>query len=89
MSERAARREPPDILNRALARATDHLAEPIIEDSDVLARVDFVCRCISNRAGVRLLMACLLAKLHQPQVDIRRPHTGLGGDGDLFRPHLR
>lgn len=81
MSEQAVRREPPDILNRALVRATEHLAAPIMEDSDVLARVDFVCRCISNRAGVRLLMACLLAKLHQPQVDIRRPHTGLGGEG--------
>src|SRR5690606_2904261 len=42
-------------------------------------RVDYVCRCTGNRAGVRLLMACLLAKLVRPEVDPRKPYTEIGG----------
>lgn len=40
--------------------------------------VEYVCRNIQNRAGVRLLMACLLAKIHNPTVDVRRPYTEIG-----------
>lgn len=40
-------------------------------------RLEFVARC-RNRAGVRLLMACLLAKLDRPEVDPRKPYTEIG-----------
>lgn len=30
---------------------------------------------LSNRAGVRLLMSCLLAKIDDPAVDVRKPYT--------------
>ena len=33
-----------------------------------------------NKAGARLLMACLLAKIHNPEVDIRKPYTKITGD---------
>jgi len=33
---------------------------------------------MSNRAGARLLMACLLGKLHRPDVDPRKPYTEIG-----------
>jgi hypothetical protein len=35
---------------------------------------------MSNRAGVRLLMSCLLGKLDNPHVDPRKPYTEIGGD---------
>ncbi len=38
-----------------------------------------MARNLQNRAGVRLLMACLLAKVHKPHVDIRKPYTEIGG----------
>ncbi len=42
-------------------------------------KLDFVSRCIVNRATVRLLMACLLAKIQKPVVDARKPYTEIGG----------
>jgi hypothetical protein len=33
----------------------------------------------ANRAGARLLLACALAKVVNPQVDIRKPYTEIGG----------
>ena len=40
--------------------------------------MEYVCRNIQNRAGVRLLLACLLAKIHNPAVDVRKPYTEIG-----------
>lgn len=34
----------------------------------------------ANRAGVRLLLACSLAKADNPKLDIRKPYTELGGE---------
>jgi len=42
-----------------------------------------VARCLSNRAGARMLMTCALAKIHRPEVDIRKPYTEIG-DADTF-----
>ncbi len=36
-----------------------------------------------NRAVVRLVLACTLAKAHHPTVDIRKPYTEIG-DGDVY-----
>jgi len=66
------------ILSRALARAQENLKQPVVQDTAIRARLDYVCRCISNRAGVRLLMACLLAKVDQPHIDPRKPYTEIG-----------
>lgn len=54
-----------------------------MKDSEIVNRVETVCRNIQNRAGVRLLLACLLAKIHTPQVDIRKPYTEIG-DSDAY-----
>lgn len=40
---------PTEILDNAFQRASAHLAEPFITDTEVLERVDFVCRNIQNR----------------------------------------
>lgn len=70
---------PPELLDRLLIRATKLGNKPAVSDNAILQRIDYVCRCLSNRAGVRLLMSCMLAKLHQPEVDPRKPYTEIGG----------
>lgn len=71
--------EPIDILNRAFQRANANLGQPLVADSQICDRIQYVARNLKNRAGVRLLMACLVAKLHRPQVDVRKPYTEIGG----------
>lgn len=71
------------LLEASLERATAHLDRSFIRDVDVAARVASVVNCPSNRAGVRLLMACMLAKVHRPDVDLRKPYTKIGGN-DCF-----
>ena len=75
--------DPSETLNRALMRASANLSKPLVKDKKVLKRTEYVCRCLRNRAGVRLVMACLLAKIHRPSVDPRKPYTEIG-DPDAF-----
>ncbi len=70
---------PDEILHGIQKRAAATLKSTIITDSVIRERVDYVCRCMSNRAGVRLLMSCLLGKLDKPSVDPRKPYTEIGG----------
>lgn len=75
--------EPPEILDIALKRASAHMAEPIVDSSEIVTRIQLVSRNPQNRAGVRFLMACLLAKTHRPQIDVRKPYTEIG-DHDSY-----
>jgi len=70
---------PEEILAFIHARAVENLASTVIVDEGVRDRIDYICRCMVNRSGVRLLMACLLAKLDKPHIDPRRPYTEIGG----------
>jgi len=53
----------------------------IIPDDEIRSKIEFICRCITNKAPIRFLMACLLGKLDDPKVDIRKPYTEIGGKG--------
>jgi hypothetical protein len=75
--------EPAEILENAFRRAAASSGKSLIEDAAIRIRVDSVARNIKNRAGVRLLMSCLLAKIHRSNVDIRKPYTEIEG-GDTF-----
>ena len=68
-------RTPKQILQDVYERAAANLERSFVPDKTIRARVDYVCRCMSNRAGVRLLMSCLLGKLDNPKVDPRKPYT--------------
>jgi SacI-like restriction endonuclease len=74
---------PDQALAIAFSQASGHLGQPLVEDTGVVANVEYVCRNIQNRAGSRLLLACLLAKIHRPEVDIRKPYTEIG-DRDAY-----
>jgi len=69
------------LLEASLERAHNNLGHSFIRNEEISARVVSVVNCPSNRAGVRLIMACMLAKTHRPEVDPRKPYTKIGGTG--------
>lgn len=68
---------PTERLEQRLAVAVTSLTDRAVSAANQ-QRVEAVCRSPSNRACVRLLMACLLAKLDRPEVDPRKPYTEIG-----------
>lgn len=78
-----ADKTPTEILDLAYSRAIVHLADSIINDREVEDRLRYVARNKTNRSGVRLLLSCLLAKIHDPSVDVRKPYTRIG-EPDAF-----
>lgn len=71
---------PASILNLAYRRASQKIDKTLVRDRRAGSDIEFVCRC-SNQAGTRFLLACLVAKLSDPTLDIRKPYTEIGGDG--------
>ncbi len=67
-----------NILESAYNEAAQDLATFKIKKTTLLEKIEYICRCQSNRAAVRLLMACLLAKLEHPERDPRKPYTEIG-----------
>ena len=66
---------PDKILDIALRTVSKNSNTSFIADTEQLQRIEFICRYPSNRACARALLACLVAKIHQPEVDIRKPYT--------------
>ena len=80
--------EPTHILSELFSCAMSQNYKPIQVAPEVLKKIEYVCECVNNRAGVRLLMACLLAKVHKPNINPTKPYTEIGSD-DCFsgRPY--
>jgi len=74
---------PDKRLDKLLQKAQKLGNKSCVAAPKVRRRIEYVCRCLTNRAGVRLLMACMLGKLDQPKVDPRNPYTEIGTD-DCF-----
>lgn len=75
--------DPSNILSEFFSSAISQDYKQIQANPEVLKKIEYVCECISNRAGVRLLMACLLAKVHKPDINPTKPYTEIGSD-DCF-----
>lgn len=78
---------PDAILDLALERVQANLNQPCLDLPALVENVAYVVRNIKNRAGARLLLACSLAKIHRPQVDIRKPYTEIEGDDTYSGRH--
>ena len=79
---------PASILDLAFERASKSLDKTILtKPLEIQTHVEFVCRC-ANQAGTRFLMACLVAKLSDPSIDIRKPYTEIGGTGIYSGRHF-
>lgn len=72
---------PADILEKALREVKSDPQKTFIHDDDLRSRIEFICQGLANKAPIRFLMACLLGKLTDPKVDIRKPYTEIGGKG--------
>lgn len=72
---------PAALLEKFHQEARANPEKSLIGDDDLRAKIEFVCRCLTNKAPIRFLMACLLGKLDDPKVDIRKPYTEIGGKG--------
>lgn len=66
------------LLETLLEKAGHQVDQAFITKPDIAARIKEVCEWTSNRAPTRFLMACLLAKMEQPKIDIRKPYTEIG-----------
>jgi DNA adenine methylase len=71
---------PLDILEDLFEKANNDLYKHNVLLAVMQEKIEFICRCNSNKAPVRFLMSCLLAKIHNPQVDIRKPYTEIDGN---------
>lgn len=78
------------ILNESYRRAAKRRTRTFIANPAIRNRTEMVALCLRNRAGVRALLAGLLAKLHKPSVDIRKPYTEIAGEtgNDLYSGRL-
>jgi hypothetical protein len=72
--------DPAVILEIAYQTAVDNSDKSIVRGAELTDDVEYVCRC-SNLSGTRFLMACLVARLLNPTIDIRKPYTEIGGEG--------
>ena len=70
---------PTDILEKLYQQASENLTKSVVKPT-TSEKVEAVCRCNANKAPIRFLMSCLLAKIHNPKVDIRKPYTEIEGD---------
>lgn len=73
---------PDDILQAAYENAQRAINTSFVGDAGVQDRAVTVSRR-TPRAAMRVLLSCLLAKIHRPEVDIRKPYTEIG-DADAF-----
>ena len=69
---------PYDVLETAFILAASAGEQPLVTDHTMLRSIRFVVECQSNQSGRRFLMACCLAKLLSPNIDIRKPYTEIG-----------
>lgn len=76
-------RTPSDILESAYRKAVDLRNQSLVGDSSITRNLENIARNTANRACARFLIACTLAKVDDPSVDIRKPYTEIGDD-DAF-----
>jgi DNA adenine methylase len=71
-----------DILENALRRAKNNIKISIADDNEIRKRARYIVRC-STKAGIRAMLACCLAKILDPSIDIRKPYTEIK-DSDSY-----
>jgi len=75
--------KPNEVLETFINVANKSLAISFLPDPKVQGEIEFICRCNTNKAPIRFLLACLLAKIDRPEIDIRKPYTEIQG-GDTY-----
>ena len=65
-------------LDELFATAAKDIKALTILDAAIAKRISFVAQCLANRAGVRLVLSCMLAKIENTDFDPREPITEIG-----------
>lgn len=68
-------------------QATKDLQHSSMLSEENRIKIERICRCSSNKAPIRFLMSCLLAKIHRFDVDIRKPYTEIEGEDTYSGRH--
>ena len=68
-----------DILEEFYSSSLKSITKTFLKSKDTGNKIEFICRCNANKAPVRFLMSCLLAKIDNPKVDIRKPYKEIKG----------
>ena len=71
---------PNELLEKYYSLANKSKTKSFIKSEDLRKKIEFICRCNANKAPIRFLMSCLLAKIDKPSIDIRKPYTKIEGD---------
>lgn len=71
---------PSEILEEFNKKAEASISNPFTNSEELRKKIEFICRCNANKAPIRFLMSCLLAKLHNDGFDIRKPYTEIAGN---------
>ncbi len=79
--------KPTELLESLHGKAAQKLTQSAVNEPTTSEKLEFVCRCNANKAPIRFLMACLLAKACHPNLDIRKPYTEIPG-GDSYSGRL-
>jgi hypothetical protein len=67
-----------EIMEALFAEAEKSLDARAVSKQAIAGRIEFVATCLANRAGVRLIMSCMLAKMENSAIDPREPITEIG-----------
>lgn len=70
--------EPREILDSAFQLAEANSSRSFVSDRNTSEDILFVVSS-SIKAPIRILLSCLLAKIHQPAFDVRKPFSEIGG----------
>ena len=73
---------PSEILENLYRQASIKISNSVVKPT-TNDKIDAICRCNTNKAPIRFLMSCLLAKIDNPTIDIRKPYTEIEG-GDTY-----
>jgi DNA adenine methylase len=71
---------PSIILEELYKQANSNLSKTSLKFIKTKNHIESICRCNVNKAPIRFLMSCLLAKIVNKNVDIRKPYTEIKGD---------
>jgi len=62
-----------------LLKKTKKMSKSNVKSIELRKKIELICRCNANKAPIRFLMSCLLAKIYDSKIDIRKPYTEISG----------
>ena len=71
-------KKPLEILEKLYQQTQKNLSKSLVTTTSS-EKIESVCRCNANKAPIRFLLSCLLAKIHNSKIDIRKPYTEIEG----------